>query len=50
MTLTGKSNTVLFCCIGTNYDGSNYFGVQTCNVNAGGVNFCIRNGIIVGIS
>ena len=50
MYLNGKGDTALFCCIGTNYDGSNYFGINCQNVTISGTNLCIRNGLIVGVS
>jgi len=50
LTLDNKNNTALFCCIGTNYDGTNYFGVCCSNVNLGGTVLQFRNGILIGIS
>jgi len=43
-------NTVLLPSIATNYDGSNFYGISTCNLTVGSNTMCIRNGIIVGIS
>jgi len=43
-------NTVLLPSIATNYDGSNFYGISTCNLTVGSKTMCIRNGIIVGIS
>jgi hypothetical protein len=43
-----KNDTALFCCIGTNYGGTNYFGVTSSTIIiGGGPTLYFKNGILV---